>query len=198
MEKVNAKTFYEDYRVDEISDDKQENYLKIQKRFPNMPSMCIAIICELAKRQHFNAVEFAKSFESIIDNDESNVKESLNSEKNQKYQKMMRTIRKYTKSNKLDREVVEKIVIEKKTPIEIEKTLQKIIDEIPSSFLDDFTDIVISFQNISIDVILSTINHVKKTTPNNLAQSVFEICNFMSKCSWCNESEKYNCVNERT
>ena len=86
---------------------------------------------------------------------------------------MMKKVKKYTKQYNLDSEVVEKAVIDKKKSNDIMKTLQKIINEIPYSFRDDFTYIVISFQNIFIDTILETINEVKKSNKKISHQKVF-------------------------
>ena len=69
MESIDTIYFDDQYEVDKVNEEKQNKYSQIQNNFPDMPSMCISIIYELANKWLFKAVKFAKSFENLLNND---------------------------------------------------------------------------------------------------------------------------------
>lgn len=154
---IKAKDFDEKYRVNKVKKSKRENYSTIRKMYPDMPSMCISIICEIGERRKIDAVKFAESFEDKIQSEKPKNIDSLKSDEGQELIKELKRVNKFLKLYGFDREVIEKVIFEKKKPNKIREVFDRIVDEVPLDFYNELTDIVVAYQHLTIDAILDAI-----------------------------------------
>ncbi|OHS96013.1 hypothetical protein TRFO_10185 [Tritrichomonas foetus] len=128
---------------------KEENIAKnmqlISEKFPDIPKNCVRIIASLAsKRSNIDPVKYTESFEEKLAYAET---VAINEERRAKAAKRVRVIYSLQKEfPQIPKEVIEKVVREKKSKSKATTLLNLIMKEVPIEHIPNFADLAYRIQ----------------------------------------------------
>ncbi|KAK8860309.1 hypothetical protein M9Y10_011973 [Tritrichomonas musculus] len=146
-------------------DDDDTPYQAVKKSFPSMQDVCIKIICE--NRDKKEALRFARKFEEQLEKDDlygsirkSTIKLTKEEEeemrkRNEQKKKENRLIKEFLDTYKLDREIIERVVHDKKKRKKSKMILDQ-IKKIPEDFLLYLPELFENYKLVPIESLLNT------------------------------------------